>query len=132
MEGGPGAGGGGAGGGGGVGGGGGGGGGAGGGGGGGAGGGGLAERLRALPGRRVERQEVLGERGDVVLSLPQRRHPDRQHLHPVVEVLAELPRLDELLQVLVARRDDPDVDVADALAADGPDLPLLQHAQELL
>ena len=75
---------------------------------------------------------MLDQDGDVLLPLPQGRHPDRQDLQAVVEVLAELPALDQAAQVLVARGDDPHVHLAHGLAADRADLALLQRAQQLL
>ena len=56
---------------------------------------------------------------------------DRDHAQPEVEVLAERPLLDLLLEVLVGRGDDPDVDLDRARRAEPLDFAFLQHAQHL-
>ena len=61
----------------------------------------------------------------------QRRNRDREHVEAVEQVLAELAALDEFDQVLVRRRDEPEIDLDRALGADGVDLALLQRAQQL-
>jgi hypothetical protein len=50
---------------------------------------------------------------------------------PVVEVLAKGALVDRALEVAVGRRDEADVEPDLALAADRPDLALLEGAQEL-
>ena len=55
------------------------------------------------------REEVLGDEGDVLRPLAQRRKVDRDDAQAVVEVLPEAPRPDRLQQVLVRRGDDPRV-----------------------
>ena len=77
------------------------------------------------------REEVAHDERDVLLALAQRRHVDRHHREAEVEILAELALLHLALQVLLGRRDDADVDLDGAVAADAPDLALLEHAQEL-
>ena len=75
--------------------------------------------------------EVVGQQQDVGLALAQRRHEDREHVQPVVEILAELAGGDRLLQILVGGGDQADVG-ADRLGAAQPlELALLQHAQQL-
>ena len=65
----------------------------------------LAERLRELLDEAPDQQRnVLG-------PLAQRRHADREDVEPVVQVLAERPRRDQLLEIAVGRGDDPHVDV---------------------
>ena len=59
---------------------------------------------------RVALEEVLGEERDVLAALAQRRHADGEDLEAVVEVLAEAPLGDLLLEVAVRRRDDAHVD----------------------
>ena len=61
----------------------------------------------------------------------QRRYVQREYVEPEVQVLAEAPLLDERQQVPVGRGDHPDVDVVDLVAADGPDVAELQHAEQL-
>ena len=60
----------------------------------------------------------------------QRREVDLDDAQPVVEVLAESPLGDELLQVAVRRRDDPDVDLLGVGGAERTDLAVLEHAQQ--
>ena len=77
------------------------------------------------------RQEVHGELRHVLEALAQRRHPDREDVEAVVEVLAELAVLDQLDHVAVGRRDQAEVDLDRLLGADRIDLALLQGAQQL-
>ena len=74
---------------------------------------------------------MLRQRRDVLGLVAQRGHRDGDHVDPIVEVLAELPLLDQLLEILVRRRDHADVHGDLFRAADPPDLPLLEHAQQL-
>ena len=89
-------------------------------------------RLTFLPCSRDELlEEVVGQQQDVGLALAQRRHEDREHVQPVVEILAELAGGDRLLEILVGGGDQADVG-ADGLGAAQPlELALLQHAQQL-
>ena len=77
------------------------------------------------------REEVHGEVRHVLEALAQRRHPDREHVEAVVEVLAELAVLDQLDHVAVGGGDQAEVDLHRPLGADGIDLALLQRAQQL-
>ena len=52
-------------------------------------------------------QEVVRQFRDVLAPLPQRRHPQRQALQPVIQVGAEAALGHQPLQVLVRRRQDP-------------------------
>ena len=79
----------------------------------------------------VTRGEMLGEHGDVLGTLAQRRDLDRHHAQPVEQVLAEAAVAHVLVEVAVRRRDDAHVDLLGALAADRRDLVALQHAQQL-
>jgi hypothetical protein len=74
---------------------------------------------------------VLGDQGDVLRALPQRRDVDRDDAQTVVKVLPEAARPDRLVEVLVRRRDDPRLDRPRAALADPLELPLLEDAQEL-
>ena len=67
----------------------------------------------------------------VLQALAQRRHPDREDVEAVVEVLAELAVLDQLDHVAVGGRDQAEVDLDRLLGADRIDLALLQRAQQL-
>src|SRR5205085_11822776 len=77
------------------------------------------------------REEVLDERGNVLLAIAERRHMDVDDVEPVEEVIAELLLLDLPLQVFVGRADDADVDLDRQRRADPLDLPLLEYAEEL-
>jgi hypothetical protein len=68
---------------------------------------------------------------DVARALAQRRQHDREHVQPVVEVLAERAVGDLLLEIAVRRRHDAHVDLDRLGAADPFELALLQHAQQL-
>ena len=76
-------------------------------------------------------EDELGDERDVALALAQRRHVDEDDREPVVEVLAERALADLGQQILVRRRDDADVDVDRAVAADAGDPALLQRAEHL-
>ena len=77
------------------------------------------------------REQRLGDDEHVVAALAQRRQPEVDDVEAVVEVLAELARLDHLLEVAVGRGDDADVDLLGLAVADAEDDPLLQRAQQL-
>ena len=78
-----------------------------------------------------ELREVLRQDGDVVAPLAQRRRADGDDVQAVVEVLAEAAGLDLLLEILVRRGDDADVDLDDGRRSDRLDFAFLQHAQHL-
>src|SRR6266540_6277949 len=71
------------------------------------------------------------EQRQVVEPLPERGKAELDALQPVEEVLAELTLGDQLLEVLVGRGDDADVDVDGFDAADALDPALLERAQDL-
>ena len=77
------------------------------------------------------RHEVAHQLRHVLEPLAQRRHPDREDVQPVVEVLAEAAFADQADQIPVGRRDQPEVDLDLVLAADRIDLAVLQGAQQL-
>src|SRR4029079_12299142 len=60
-----------------------------------------------------------------------RRQADREHVEPVVQLLAELAVLDPLLEVEDGRADQPDIDLDGLRPPDALELALLQRAQEL-
>src|SRR5215470_9556822 len=77
------------------------------------------------------RDEVAYEQRDVLGPLAERGKVDRKDVQPVVEVRAELPILDQLLERTVRRGDDPDV-APDRLCASHPlERVLLEDAKEL-
>ena len=55
-------------------------------------------------------QEVLDQERNVFSSLTKRRHDHLHHIEPVVEVFPKLTQPDLLEQILVGRRNDPDID----------------------
>ncbi len=67
----------------------------------------------------------------VVAALAQRRQEEVHDVEAVVEVLAEAPGADLLLEDAVGRRDDADVDLLGLAVADAEDDALLQRAQQL-
>ena len=75
--------------------------------------------------------EAADELGHVLEAFAQGGHPDGEDVEPVIEVLAEAPLLHEADQILVGRRDQPEVDLDRVLGADGIDLALLQRTQQL-
>src|SRR5215831_15567869 len=55
-------------------------------------------------------EEVVEQLRDVLGSLPERRDMDRELVEPVVEILAEAPLADRVLEGEVGGRHDPHVD----------------------
>ena len=85
-----------------------------------------------LPSSAAKRaRKCCASSGTSLEALAQRRHPDREHVEAVVEVLAELAVLDQLDHVAVGRRDQAEVDLDRLLGADRIDLAFLQRAQQL-
>ena len=68
---------------------------------------------------------------DVVRPLAQRRQHEREHVQPVVEVLAEAAVGHHPGQVAVGGRDHPHVDLDRLRAAEALELLLLQDAEQL-
>ena len=92
----------------------------------------VGDALDRLPEPRVvAAQEELGELRDVLGALAQRRQLDRDDVDPVVEVLAEPPFLDRLLEIDVGRRDQAELGLDRLGAADALDLAFLNRAQQL-
>ncbi len=75
--------------------------------------------------------EILGEQRNVALARPQRRHEDRDHVQPEVQVLSKLPGLDRDRQILVRRGDHAHVYLDPLRAADRLDDLFLENAQYL-
>ena len=71
---------------------------------------------------------MLDQQRDVRGALTQGRHHQLHHVEAIVEILAESLALHRFLQVGVGRRDDPDVDLDGARAADPLHLALLERA----
>ena len=80
-------------------------------------------------GRRL-REEVPGERHDVLGPLPEGRHPHPDHVEPVEEVLAEPPVPHPLPEVLVGGRDDAHLDPHRGVSTHPVELLVGQHPQQ--
>src|SRR5207237_2623841 len=76
-------------------------------------------------------EKKLGEQRNVLSTILQRGELEARDVQPVVEVLAEALLGDGLEQVLIRRRDDPDIDLDRLVLADASHLALLADAQEL-
>ncbi len=77
------------------------------------------------------RAKAPREIGNILAARAQRRNADREHVEPVKQILAKLPALHLLDQILIGGRDQPDIDAHRPLRADRVDLALLQRAQQL-
>ena len=75
--------------------------------------------------------EVLHEHGDVFPALLQRGQVDVEDVQAEVEVLAEAPRLDLVLEIPVRGADHPDIHHDLALPTEAAQPLLLEHAEEL-
>src|SRR5690606_23847951 len=80
-------------------------------------------RLTGLLGDLLE--EVGDEQRHILPALRERRHFDVHDVEPVIEILAEMPAHDELLQIAVSRGNDAHIDGNRFRAADGAHLILL-------
>ena len=76
-------------------------------------------------------QERLGEDQDVGTPLAQRRQNEFHHRQPVVQVLTQLVIGNRLLNILVGRRDDTNVDRNFLLATESADGPRLECTEQL-
>src|SRR5258708_4960176 len=76
-------------------------------------------------------QELLEQDGDIDAPLAQWMHVKRDTVQPGRQVVPEALRLDEVIQRLLSRGNDSDVDLHGPRLADRRDLVVLQHAQKL-
>src|SRR3954466_14966776 len=76
-------------------------------------------------------EEEVGQDGDVLAALAQRRQHQRQHVEAVVQVLAEIALGDHLLEIFLGPGNHAHVDVDRLAAADALDRPVLDRAQQL-
>ena len=76
-------------------------------------------------------QERGHEQGHVFGVLAQGRNRNGHDLQTIPKVFAELPRRDDLLKLLVCRRDDADVDADEFCAANHAEGAVFQHAQKV-
>src|SRR5690242_9634320 len=82
-------------------------------------------------GRSKLLNEIFHELRDVGFPFAQRWQINRKSIQPVVQILAEFPVPNHLLQVLVGRSNDPNIDSRGANATHGLELTLLEDTQEL-
>jgi hypothetical protein len=92
---------------------------------------GIEPLARAAAQRVVLAQETVGQQENVVAAVAQRRDVDRDRLQPVVQVVAELARLDLLQQDLVGGGDEAHVDVDRADRADAPEALAVERREDL-
>ena len=79
----------------------------------------------------VQAQEVVEKGGHLLDTMPQRRQDDGEAVHPAVKIAPESALFDVLTQRPLRCRHDPNVDAPAPRLADGHDLPLLEHSQQL-
>src|SRR5712691_8777088 len=79
---------------------------------------------------RIDLDEVVDERRDLLDPFTERRHSDLDHVQAVIKVLAETALGDRALQVLVRGGDGPHVDLEGGLAAQPGKLAILKDVQE--
>ena len=88
-------------------------------------------RLRDVEAARRRREQMLGDRRDVLGTLAQGSRLDREDIETEVEVLAEAPARHLGAQVAIGGGHHPHVDRTGARLADPLEGALLQHAQQL-
>src|SRR5664279_2470816 len=74
---------------------------------------------------------MIDEQRDVFLALSERRDRNREYIKPVEQVFPEPPALDLFLQVPVAGRDDPYIDLGSAGAPQPFKLAVLNDPEQL-
>ena len=79
----------------------------------------------------VAAEEEARQLGEILEPIAQRRHPDRDHVEPVVQVLAEPAVLDRLVEIDVGRGNEAQVRLDRVHAADSLDLLFLDRPQQL-
>ena len=93
--------------------------------------GGLGKAVHPSTGKLLSiTQEMLGQQQNVVPSLPQRWHLNRDHVDPPEEILTKPPLGDELGQVLMCGQDHTRFNLTSRRAADRLKPLLLQHPQQ--
>ena len=78
----------------------------------------------------INLDKMFDQRRDVFPALPQRWQRDRKHIETVVEVTAKFVPLHHLNQIPVCRRDEPNVYLVSASAAQTFELLFLQDTQQ--
>ena len=79
-------------------------------------------------GGRLEQRDA--DAADVFGARTERRHLDRTHGEPVVEIEPEVPRMGVREEIAVGRRDDANVDLPRLACADRPELARLERAEK--
>ena len=74
---------------------------------------------------------MLGQQGDIGAPFPQRRDGQWHDVNAIIEILPECPFFDRLAQVLVAGRNDPDVDFDRQRSPDRMHFSFLKSPQKL-
>lgn len=75
--------------------------------------------------------EARDQRTQIAAAFAERRHADREHIEPVVQIFAEPAMLHHGRQRLVGGRDQSNIDIELRFPTDASNLALLQDAQEL-
>jgi hypothetical protein len=78
-----------------------------------------------------DRLEMFDEERDIFHSFGERRCLDRKDAEPKQQVLAKAVSGDRLSEILVGRRDDPDVDAHRSGSADSSNEAILEDAEKL-
>ena len=76
-------------------------------------------------------EELLDQRGDVLLAVAQRRNEEGDDVEPVEEVFAEVAAGDLLFEVLVGGGDDAHIDVDGMGGADREEALFVEGAEDL-
>ena len=76
-------------------------------------------------------REVANEQWNVLRAFPQRRNPDGKHVQPVVQIASELTVLHQRGQIPVRGRDQPDIHVHGACAAEPFEFLFLKDTEQL-
>ncbi len=63
-------------------------------------------------------EDRLAQGGQVIEAIAQRRHLDRQHIEPVIQVSTELAALDRRFKISRGRGDDPHIALDHFIGAD--------------
>ena len=80
---------------------------------------------------RVAVQEILGEQRDLLGPFAEGRNDDLDDVEAIVEILAKLAGCDRVLEILICRCNDSNVNFDDGFAADPRELPILQNMEDL-
>ncbi len=82
--------------------------------------------------RSPETIEQMGhESRQILQSLPKRRHPDRHHMEPEIEILSKEPLGHTPGEISIGRRKQPDIDLLMLQAPHPRERPLLDRTEQL-